>query len=74
MYNSSYRNLCPLCGEKRKKSATAPPDDKDPDHPGLTIVTADTFERYGGRWVWGVGTRRFYGLRDVPDLLSSPLG
>ncbi len=35
---------CMCCWKKRTKSGTRPVDDADPEHPGLTLVVADSFE------------------------------
>jgi thioredoxin-like negative regulator of GroEL len=36
--------VCAHCGAERRKSAERPPGDADPAHPGLLVVTADTFD------------------------------
>ena len=43
--NSPSLSHCSACGREKRLSATAPPNDLDPSHPGLHIVVADTFER-----------------------------
>jgi thiol-disulfide isomerase/thioredoxin len=42
--NCASNHYCWGCNERRKRSGVAPPDNADPDHPGLTIVVSDTFE------------------------------
>jgi hypothetical protein len=43
--NSPSSMSCVACSKEKKLSGVAPPNDMDPDHPGLRIVVADTFER-----------------------------
>lgn len=43
MRNGPDATSCVQCGRDRRRSAVAPPDNMDPNHPGLTIVTTDNF-------------------------------
>ena len=43
--NSPSDTSCVACSTARKLSGVAPPNDMDPEHPGLRVVVADSFER-----------------------------
>ena len=44
LFNASETKTCQGCGDARLVSDTRPPNDADPQHPGLTVLTADTFD------------------------------
>ena len=44
MRNAQSTETCLSCYIARVMSAVPPPNNMDPDHPGLTVVTASTFE------------------------------